>query len=88
MEEVAKSAGRYKALFDHSLAGMMKFSLDSWKVHEGNGSLLAMFGCTTKIEFEQCFSEFPALARRCIANALAADGIISEYEIQTKKKER
>ena len=86
MEEVAKSAGRYKALFDHSLAGMMKFSLDSWKVHEGNGSLLAMFGCTTKIEFEQCFSDFPALARRCIANALAADGIISEYEIQTKKK--
>jgi PAS domain S-box-containing protein len=87
VEEVAKSAGRYKALFDHSLAGMMKFSLDSWKVHEGNGSLLAIFGCTTTIEFERCFSEFPALARQFITNALATDGIVSEYEVQAKKND-
>ena len=85
VEEVAKSAERYKALFDHSPAGMMKFSIDSWKVQEGNGSLLAMFDCTTKMEFEQCFSEFPALARQFITNALATDGIISEYEVQAKK---
>ena len=85
VEEVTKSAERYKALFDHSPAGMVKFSIDSWKVHEGNGSLLAMFGCTTKAEFERCFLEFPALTRQFISDALAADGIISEYEIRTPK---
>ena len=85
VDEVAKSAERYKALFDHSPAGMMKFSIDSWKVHEGNGSLLAMFGCTTKREFERCFLEFPAVARRFISDALATDGMISEYEVRTKK---
>ncbi len=62
----------------------MKFSVDSWKVHEANGSLLAIFGCATTIEFERCFSEFPPFARRFITNALATDGIVSEYEVQAK----
>ena len=87
MEEVTKSAERYKALFDNSLAGMMKFSLGSWKVHEGNESLFAMFGCKTEAEFERCFSEFPPLARQFITTTLATDGIVSEYEIQTKKND-
>jgi two-component system, cell cycle sensor histidine kinase and response regulator CckA len=86
VEEIAKSAERYKALFDHSLAGMMKYSRDSLKVHEANKSLLAMFECTAEVEFERCFSEFPSSARRFIANTLATNGIISEYEIQTKRK--
>jgi two-component system, cell cycle sensor histidine kinase and response regulator CckA len=83
-EEVAKSAERYKALFDHSLAGMMKFSIDSWKVHEANDSLFVMFGCRTEGELERCFSGFSFPVRQSIANALSVDGIITEYEVQTK----
>ena len=84
MEEVAKSAERYKALFEHSLAGMMKFSIDSWKVHEANSSLLMMFDCGDESELEGCLSEFPPAVRQFITNSLAQEGIISEYEVQTK----
>ncbi len=83
-EEVAKSADRYKALFEHSLAGMMKFSPDSWKVLEANASLLLIFGCRTVSDLEQCFAELSSPARQFIAHALAADGSITEYQVQAK----
>ena len=86
VEEITKSAERYKALFDHSPAGMMKFSLGSWEVHEGNRALYAMFGCRTEAEFEKCFSEFPSSARQFIMNTLGTHGFVSEYEVQTKKR--
>ncbi len=85
IEEVTKSADRYKALFDHSLAGMMKFSIDSWQIREANEALLTMFGCSSEKECERRFSELPASLRSSISSALQKDGIISELEIQTKK---
>ena len=85
VEEVTKSAERYKALFDHSLAGMMKFSLDSWRIHEGNASLLSMFGCETEDELTGCFSRLPLSAREFIVKTLEEFDIVSEYEIRTRK---
>jgi PAS domain S-box-containing protein len=85
LEEVTKSAERYKALFDHSLAGMMKFSVDSWQIREANQALLTMFGCSSEKECERRFSELPASLRNSISSALEKDGIVSELEIQAKK---
>jgi len=84
VEEVAKSAERYKALFEHSLAGMMKFSIDSWKVYEANASLYVMLGCRTEGELEHCLAEFSLPVRQFIAQALAVEGIITGYEVQTR----
>jgi two-component system, cell cycle sensor histidine kinase and response regulator CckA len=83
--EVTKSAERYKALFDNSLAGMMKFSTDSWHIREANQALLTMFGCSSEIECERRFSELPAPLRDSISSTLEKDGIVSEQEIQTRK---
>jgi PAS domain S-box-containing protein len=85
LDEVTKSAERYKALFDNSLAGMMKFSTDPWHIRDANQALLAMFGCSSEIECERRFSELPASLRDSISSTLEKDGIVSEQEIQTRK---
>jgi PAS domain S-box-containing protein len=85
LEEVTKSAERYKALFNHSLAGMMKFSTNSWHIREANQTLLTMFGCSSEKECEQRFSELPASLRDSISSTLEKDGIVSELEIQARK---
>lgn len=87
IEEVTKIAERYKALFDHSLAGMMKFSFESWHIREANHALLAMFGCSSEKECEQCFSEFPASARDSIRSALEKNGIVPEQEFQARRSD-
>ena len=83
--EVSQSAERYKALFEQSLAGMMKFSLESWRIVEGNASLRAMFACATEDELTRCFSQLPATAREFITTSLQGSGLVSEYEIKTRK---
>lgn len=85
LEEVTKSAERYKALFDNSLAGMMKFSFVTWEVREANQALLTMIGCSSEAECGHRFSELPEALRTFIAHGLKNEGIVSEYEIQTKK---
>jgi PAS domain S-box-containing protein len=87
IEEVTKSADRYKALFDHSLAGMMKFSIESWHIREANHALLAMFGCSSERECEQRFLELPAPTRDSIRSALEKNGIVPEQELQAKKSD-
>jgi two-component system, cell cycle sensor histidine kinase and response regulator CckA len=87
IEEVTKSADRYKALFNHSLAGMMKFSIESWRIREANHALLAMFGCSSERECEQRFLELPAPTRDSIRSALEKNGIVAEQEFQTKKSD-
>jgi PAS domain S-box-containing protein len=83
--EVTRSAERYKALFDHSLAGMMKFSVDTLKIHEGNAALQAMFGCTTDEEIQQYWRELLGSKLADIKAILEKTGIISEYEIHAKR---
>ena len=85
IEEVTKIAERYKALFDHSLAGMMKFSIESWHIREANHALLAMFECRSERECEQRFLELPAPTRDSIRSALEKNSIVQEHEIQARK---
>jgi len=87
VEEVTKSAERYKALFEQSLAGMMKFSIESWKVHEGNESLLRMFGCNNSKDLSVCFSKMPDFAREFVRTGLDTSGIVSGYEIKTRRRD-
>lgn len=87
VEEVTKSAERYRALFEQSLAGMMKFSIESWKVHEGNESLITMFGCSSGEDLSTCFAKMPDAAREFVRTGLDTAGIVSEYEIKTKRRD-
>ena len=83
--EVTKSAERYRALFEQSLAGMMKFSIESWQIVEGNASMRTMFACATDDELTVCFSHLPASARQFITESIRASGLVSEYEIKTRR---
>jgi len=83
--EVSKSAERYKALFEQSLAGMMKFLPSTWQIQESNEALRSMFACSSNDDLRGCFMRLPASFRDHITRTLQNSGIVSEQEIKTKK---
>ena len=87
LAEVIKSSERYKALFDHSLAGMMKFSAATWEVNDVNEALLSMLNCSSEKEVQQSLSSIPAALLDPIKTALQRNGVVSECELQVKTAE-
>lgn len=81
IEEVKKSEQRYKALFENSLAGMMKFSFSPLIVFEANRTMLEMFNAHTAYDLQRIMSELPNNGAFVIETALKKSGIIESYEI-------
>jgi two-component system cell cycle sensor histidine kinase/response regulator CckA len=86
LEEVRKSEEKYRSLFDNSLAGIMKFSPDTWAVVDANEAVKTLFGCGSQEELQVCLANLPPSSRELIRQSLARDGQIAEYEIQTARK--
>jgi PAS domain S-box-containing protein len=85
LEEVRKSEEKFKSLFDNSLAGMMRFSIESWTIAEANEALHSLSGCASQQELQQWAEKLPASALETIRASLAGAGFISEYEILTTR---
>ena len=85
--EVSRSAERYKALFEQSLAGMMKFMPATWQIQESNAALRSMFLCDSEDDLSGCFQRLPGPSREFIARSLREFGIVSEHEIRTKRSD-
>jgi two-component system, cell cycle sensor histidine kinase and response regulator CckA len=83
LEEVRKSEEKFRGLFDNSLAGMMRFSMESGTITEANEALRSLTGCASLPDLQQWQRRLPANVVRHINNSLHDTGIISEYEIQT-----
>lgn len=86
-EEVRRSEERYKSLFDNSVAGIIKFSLEHWTVVESNEAIRSLFRCTGNEELQNSILNLPEYARRAIQQSLQAGGFISEYEIHASRRD-
>lgn len=81
IDEIRKSEERYKALFENSLAGMMKFSIAPFIIFETNRTILDMFNVKTEYELQQVFSDLPDGQTGAIETALKNRGEIDAFEI-------
>jgi PAS domain S-box-containing protein len=83
LEEVQRSEEKYRGLFDNSVAGIIKFSLDRWTVVESNEAVRGLFRCTTADELQRNILKLPTEVRSCISNALTLKKVLTEFEIHT-----
>lgn len=81
IEEIKKSEERYKALFENSLAGMMKFNFASWIVVDANQAMLDMFNANSTYDLQKTLTELPYETLHPIETALAKSGVIDSHEI-------
>ena len=88
LEELAKRELKYRNLFDNSLAGMVRFSLNTWDVIEANRALLEMFGVKTPEEVKQIFETIPTADRDQILTELTNRRTIKNYEITIKRLDK
>jgi two-component system, cell cycle sensor histidine kinase and response regulator CckA len=85
LEELKRSEQKYRSLFENSLAGIVKFSLETWEVLDSNKAVEQIFGCTSEEELARCFSALPQRSIQNIQQLLLRSGLIQEYEIRTTR---
>jgi PAS domain-containing protein len=82
IDEVRKSEMRYKALFENSLAGMMKFSVLPLIIFEANRTVLEMFGVENVYDLQRVLSELPGGQTGSLEKALKNSGLVESFEIE------
>lgn len=82
IDEVRKSEMRYKALFENSLAGMMKFSVLPLIIFEANRTVLEMFAVENVYDLQRVLSELPGGQTRSLESALKNSGQVESFEIE------
>ncbi|MFZ4621305.1 MAG: PAS domain-containing protein [Bacteroidota bacterium] len=82
IDEVRKSEMRYKALFDNSLAGMIKFSIYPMIIFEANRTVLEMFGIDDVYDLQKVLSELPGGQLQSLEAALKNAGKVESFEIE------
>ncbi len=87
LKEVTRSEEKYKSLFDNSLAGIVTYSIDTWEVIDCNDAIQTLFGCSSQGELRDCILNLPDAARKRIRETVLRDGSITEYEVQTARKD-
>ena len=85
LEELARSEQKYRSLFENSLAGIVKFSLETWEVLDSNKEMKKIFGCTSEQELNHCFSALPPRSIQDIQHSLLSSDLIQEYQIRTTR---
>jgi len=87
LEEVRKSEEKFRGIFDNSLAGIMRFSVDTWIISDANEAIMNLCGCSSLQELQSCVSHLPGPSLEFIHDCLTKDGFIAEYEIRTTRKD-
>ena len=87
LEEVRRSEAKFRGIFDNSLAGIMKFSVDTWEISDANEAIMNLYGCRSVQDLQSCISNLPGSSLELIRDRLTKDGFIAQYEIRTTRKE-
>lgn len=87
LEEVKKSEEKFRGIFDNSLVGIMKFSVDTWTISDANEAIMNLWGCSSLQELQSSISNLPGSSLEFIRDCLVKDGFITEYEIRTTRKD-
>lgn len=85
LEEVRASEDKYKSLYHNSLAGMMRFAVDSWTVIDSNAAIQEMFGAHDLEELHRCISMLPTSSLDAIRSGLLRNGGVEQFEIETNR---
>jgi two-component system, cell cycle sensor histidine kinase and response regulator CckA len=85
LDGLAKSEQKYRSLFENSLAGIVKFSAETWEVYDSNKEMKKIFGCISEQELNQCFSVLPSQSIQEIQKSLLSSDLIQEYQIRTTR---
>ncbi len=85
LEKLAKSERKFRSLFENSLAGIVKFSLETWDVLDSNKAMKQIFRCASELELARCFSALPPRSIQDIQHSLLSSDLIQEYEIRTTR---
>jgi two-component system, cell cycle sensor histidine kinase and response regulator CckA len=86
LAEVKASEEKFRSLFDNSLAGMMRFSVDPWELTEANDAMFSLSGCTSLEELRHCAQLLPAGTVKHIQETMDRSGFIEEYEIRATRR--
>ncbi|MBN1396457.1 MAG: PAS domain S-box protein [Bacteroidetes bacterium] len=85
LEEISRNEKKYRSIFENSLAGIVKFSLETWEVLDSNKAVKQIFGCASEQELSSCFSSLPPQNIQDIQKLLLSGDLIQEYEIRTTR---
>ena len=79
-EELAESERKFRNLFEHSPAGMLRITTPHWNVIEANQALLRMFRVSTFDEVKETIYTMYPLERRHLLTQLLAKGTVEDHE--------
>jgi two-component system, cell cycle sensor histidine kinase and response regulator CckA len=79
-EELAESERKFRNLFEHSPAGMLRITTPHWNVVDANQALLRMFRVSTFEEVKEIIYTISPLERRRLVAQLLAKGTVEDHE--------
>lgn len=79
-EELAESERKFRNLFEHSPAGMLRITTQHWDVINANHALLRMFRVSTLDEVKETIYTISPQERRYLIAQLSAKGIVEDRE--------
>lgn len=82
LNETRRNESKYRNLFDNSLVGMFRFSLNDLSVVDANKTLLAIFGKHSVAEAAGVFKSIPSDRREAITSALTLYGSLENEEME------
>jgi PAS domain S-box-containing protein len=86
-EELAESERKFRNLFEHSPAGMLRITTPDWDVVDANQTLLRMFRVSTLREVKDVIYTMPSSERKRIVAELWANGTVENYETLLHRKD-
>ena len=86
-EELSESERKFRNLFEHSPAGMLRITTPHWNIVDANQALLRMFRVGKFEEVKEIIYTMPPLQRRRLVAQLSAKGTVEDYETLLHRKD-
>ena len=86
-EELTESERKFRNLFEHSPAGMIRITTPHWNIVDANQALLRMFRVNTFEEVKETIYTMSPLERRRLVAQLSAKGTVEDYETLLHRKD-
>jgi len=86
-EELAESERKFRNLFEHSPAGMLRITTPHWNVVDANQALLRMFRVNTFDEVKKTIFTISPLERKRLVAQLIAKGTVEDHETLLHRKD-
>jgi hypothetical protein len=86
-EDLAESERKFRNLFEHSPAGMLRITTPHWNVVDANHALLRMFRVSTLDDVKETIYTIPPLERKRLVAHLWSKGTLEDHETLLHRKD-